>query len=229
MIVLFAYASMGTICLASGTVLKTAFSDFSDESKLVVDALKSSNRQDRKEADRAIREQQKQLIDELVRMAAEQVKPTPSRSTQDSEYVRHHAKYLAIKLLGDLRAVQGVPVLLANLEYINPDIVVVGSLVEEGQRYIAAEALSKIGMPAVKPIIDKFSGQDEDELSRRLCCWTLKRILGDELSQLRLRIAIEETRDATAKANLKAALPYFKTEQEKAAEERAKESRQTQK
>jgi HEAT repeat protein len=195
-------------------MLKTAFSKFSDESKLVVDALKSSNRQDRKEADKAIREQHKQLIDELVKMAAQQVKPTPSRSAQDSEYVRHQAKYTAINLLGDLRAVEAVPVLLANLEYINPDIVVVGSLVEEGQRYIAAEALSKVGMPAVKPIIDKLGEYDKDALGRRLCCWSLKRILGDRLSQLRLQIAIEETRSETAKANLKAALPYFRTPQE---------------
>jgi hypothetical protein len=88
------------------------------------------------------------------------------------------------------------------------------------------EALSKIGIPAVGPTIGKVGSYPSKSQGSELCCWILKKILGVRLGRLRLQIAIEETRDQAVKENLIAALPYFKTEQEKAAEERAEREKE---
>lgn len=187
-----------------------------------VEALKSVNEQEREKVAEAIRQQHQECVQGLIELAAEKVKPTPSRTTQDSEYIRHHSKHLAILILGDFRATEAVPVLLENLEYRNPNMLVVTTYPEEGQLYHAAGALSKIGMPAVGPTIKKLGSSAQKNKGGELCCWVLKKILGVKLARARLQIAIEETRDATVKKNLTAVLPCFKTEQEKAAEERAR-------
>jgi HEAT repeat protein len=225
---LIIYISISTVCLSDVNKMQTSFDELLEDSKLLIDTLKSSNERDREKANKVIREQHEQLIDELIEIVSEKLEPNPSRTIQDNDYIRHHTKYMAIIVLGDLRSIKAVPMLLENLEYKNPNILVVTSYLEEGQLYIAAEALSKIGMPAVGPTLDKLCKYEKDERGRRICCWILKKILGDRLAQLRLQIAIEETRDEAVKKNLIAALPYFKTEQEKAAEERAKNQKTVQ-
>jgi len=209
-ILLAVCVSVTTVCLSVGGVLSP-----------YVTGLKSMNQQEREKAAEAIREQHQQLIQELIELAAVKVKPVPSKSTQDVEYIRHAAKHLAIVLLGDLHAVEAVPVLLDNLEYRNPHILVFTSYLEEGQLYPATEALSKIGMPAVGPVIDKLGKFSEQEKGYSICCWIIKEILGLRLGKVRLEMAIEEAKDETVRKNLTAALPYFKTDQEKADEERA--------
>jgi hypothetical protein len=177
------------------------------------------NQQEREKGAEAIREQHQQLIRELIELADVKVKHVPSKSTQDVEYIRHAAKHLTIVLLGDLHAVEAVPVLLDNLEYRNPNILVVTSYLEEGQLYPAAEALSKIGMPSVGPVIDKLGRYGEQEKGHSICRWIIREILGPRLGKVRLEMAIEETKDETVKKNLTAALPYFKTLKEKLDEE----------
>jgi len=187
-----------------------------------VEILKSTNEQEREKEAEAIREKQQQMIHQLIRLAEQNVQPVTSRTTEDSEYIRHHAKHLAILLLGDIRATEAIPVLLDNLNYRNPNILVGGSYMELGKLYVAAEALSKIGMPAVGPVIDKLGIYSEQEESHSICCWIIREILGPRLGKVRIEMAIEETKDETVKKNLTAALPYFKTQQEKNAEERAR-------
>ena len=186
-----------------------------------VERLKSTNEQEREKEAEAIREERRQLIQQLIRLAEQNVQPVTSRTTEDSEYIRHHAKHLAILLLGEIRANEAIPVLLENLNYRNPNILVGGSYLEHGQLYVSAEALSKIGMPAVGPVIDKLGKFSEQEKGHSICCWIIKEILGPRLGIIRLEMAIEEAKDETVRKNLTAALPYFKTDQEKAAEERA--------
>jgi hypothetical protein len=158
----------------------------------------------------------------LVGFAAEKVKPLPSSDPRFIEYPWHDSKHLATLLLGSLRATQAVPVLLENIEYKNPRSIVVTSRLGKGGWHPAAEALSKIGMPAVGPTVEKLGDYAPKSKASEICCWVLKEILGVRLARLRLQIAIEETRDEAVKKNLTAALPYFKTDQEKAAEERAR-------
>jgi hypothetical protein len=90
------------------------------------------------------------------------------------------------------------------------------------------EALSKIGMPAVGPTIKQLGSSAPNSEGGQLCCWIIKDVLGARLAKVRLEIAIEDARDPTAKQNLTAALPYFKTQKEKADEERARRKKGTQ-
>ena len=182
--------------------------------------LTSENRKDREKAVDRIRKERTELIKDLIELAAEEVELLPSSDPIFAQYPWHDSKHLAILLAGDLRAAEAIPILLENLEYRNPRRLWGSSLDKDGW-YPAVEALSEIGMPAVGPTITKLGTYPSKSQRRELCCWILKRILGVRLARLRLQIAIEETRDQPVKENLIAALPYFKTEQEKAAEERA--------
>ncbi len=186
-----------------------------------VSGLRAEKLKDRQKAAEQIRKDRAKLIKQLIELAAEKVEPLPSSDPRFVEYPWHDSKHLAILLLGELRTVEALPVLLENLEYKNPRRLE-GSYLDTGGWYPAAEALSKIGMPAVEPTIKKLGGYAQKNKGSELCCWVLKKILGVKLARARLQIAIEETRDPTVKKNLTAALPYFKTEQEKAAEERAR-------
>ncbi len=186
-----------------------------------VTALTSENLKDREKAAEAIRNEHTELIKLLIQLAKEKVDPLPSNDPCFAEYPWHDSKHLSILLLGDLRAVEAVPVLLENLEYKNPKSLYVDEPLDKGGWHPAAESLSKIGMPAVEPTIKKLSSYEPNSKGSELCCWILKKIMGVRLARLRLQIAIEETQDKAAKKNLISALPYFKTDQEKAAEERA--------
>jgi len=163
-----------------------------------------------------IRNHQVQLIRELIRLAGTTVEPLPSSDAQFASYPWHDSKHLATLLLGDLRAVEAVPTLVDDLEYKNPRTLLHG-LLDKGGWYPAVEALSKIGMPAVGPIIDKLGSYTEDCLGRELCCWIIKEVLGARLGKVRLEMAIEESREPAAKENLTAALRHFKAEWQSAA------------
>jgi len=182
--------------------------------------LRSENLKEREKAAEAIRKESVERINHLLEFASEKVQRLYPDDPA-SPYPWHDSKHLATLLLGDLRAIQAVPILLENLEYKNPRSFIQGLLLDQGGWYPAAEALSKIGMPAVGPTIEKLGGYTADSLGHQLCCWVIKEVLGARLGRLRVEIAIEEARDETVRNNLAAVLPYFKTEQEKAAEERA--------
>jgi len=201
------------------TDVTTSKSNTSAKQTNVVD-LTTENLNDREKAAEAIRKERVQLIKQLIGLAAEKVERLHPDDPKSS-YPWRDSKHLAVLLLGDLRAVEAVPVLLENLEYKNPRSIVTEYL-DKGGWYPAAEALSKIGMPAVGPTIDKLGVSAQKSKSSELCCWVLKKILGVRLARLRLQITIEETRDEAEKNNLTSVLPYFRTEQEKAAEERAR-------
>jgi hypothetical protein len=182
----------------------------------------------REDAAKAILATHAKLIERLIEVAARPGQAIHTAGMPEPAYPWHEPKHLAILLLGDLRASAAVPTLLENLTYMNPRDLHHGMLDRIGQ-YPAVESLSKIGMPAVDPTLEKLSTVDPKSRSAELCCWIVREILGVKLARARVQIAIEETRDATAKENLKAALPFFRTPQEKAAEERARESKQGQK
>jgi hypothetical protein len=169
-----------------------------------------------------IRNDRDELIKQLIELAREKVEQLPSSDSRFVEYPWHDSKHLATLLLGELRATQAVPVLLDNIEYKNARLRYVDEPLDQGGWYPAAEALSKIGIPAVGPTIEKLGSYDKDCFGRELCCWIIKEVLGSKLGKVRLEMAIAETKDETVKKNLTAALPYFKTQQEKASEERAR-------
>ena len=126
-----------------------------------------------------------------------------------AEYPMHDTKHVAVLLLGDLRAAEGVSVLLRDIEYRVPKTPSGGyelGLIEGPGWHPAVESLVKIGMPSVGPVIEKLDGYAENCLGRRLCLVVLKGILSPRLAKARLEIAIEEAKDERAKTNLKAAL-----------------------
>lgn len=177
---------------------------------------------DREYAAHAIRSARTELIKRLLGIveAAGQSQRKPSMQ-EPVEHPWHESKHLAIFLLGDLRASDAIPRLLENINYLNPRTIYVSEPLDIGGWYPAAEALSKIGMPAVDPIVAALSQLDPKSKTADTCCWILREILGVKLARARIQIAIEETRDASVRERLQAAFPYFRTPQEKAAEERA--------
>jgi hypothetical protein len=137
-----------------------------------------------------------------------------------TEYPSHDAKHLAMLLLGDLRASEGVPVLLENIEYRVPKFMALGyelGPVEGPGWHPAVESLIKIGMPAVGPVIEKLGTYAQDCLGRRLCLVVLKEILGPRLAKIRIEIAVEEAKDDAARAKLKAALAQLEADRAAAA------------
>lgn len=180
-----------------------------------VGGLKAEKIKEREEAAEIILKNHKEMIKQLIDFAAEKVEPLfISRTLKAVEYPWHDSKHLSILLLGDLRAAEAVPILLDNLEYENIKSIDPYRLIGPDEWYPAVEALYKIGIPSVDPVIKKLGTYDKKCVARDNCCFILRAILGTKLALYRLEIAIEETKDLTVKQNLTVVLPYFKTEKE---------------
>ena len=146
----------------------------------------------------------------------EELPPDPNLPNHPNSW--HSSKHLSILLLGDLQAQESINVLMENIEYRNPKSIVMGRVSPDGL-YPAVEALIKIGMPAVEPVINKMASYDKESIARENCIFILQRILGIRLAREKLKIAIEESKDPVFKKNLEKVLPLFKTDNEKFEEE----------
>ena len=83
----------------------------------------------------------------------------------------HESKHLAILLLGDLHATEGIDVLFENLKYRNPDRLA-GSYLHPLGYYPAAGSLARIG----PPVLEKARAllmQTDDDLTKKLCEWII--------------------------------------------------------
>lgn len=172
--------------------------------------LSASKWQDREKAAKSIRRDYDDRVKDLIKLAGKEVK---LRRAADGTmaYPHRDGKHLAILLLGDLRAVKAVPILLENLEYKNPITHHWGPF-GVGGWYPAAESLSKIGMPAVGPVLYKLGGYEKDGKGRQLCTWAVIKVLGQRLAKERLEMAIIEEGDhhhQRTRKNLAAARHYF--------------------
>ena len=180
-----------------------------------LEGLKSDKREVREEAFDRILKERTDRVQQLIALAAREVQGRKLKFGDEVvvNYPWHDAKHLAIILLGDLRAAEGVPVLVETLEYRNPKKLTSGTdekaAVKGSYWHPATESLVKIGMPSVGPVIEKLGGYSENCLGRRLCLVVIKEILGPRLAKARLQNAIEEAKDETARANLRAALEQF--------------------
>ena len=120
------------------------------------------------------------------------------------------SKHLAIILLGELRAEEGIQALMANLTYrVKP---LFGGLMETrsvGAQFPAALSLAQIGGRAGSTILGRLRST-EDPLQRHLCVWALMAMEGADVARFRVEKAIKDCGPYTAwKANLEAALEYF--------------------
>jgi len=137
-----------------------------------------------------IREGYDGTVRDVIRVAEQ---TTPYKFSFKFSLLRVPAKYWAIRLLGDLRASEAVRILLDNLTYPNP--MYCGSLPRDRDVYPSAGSLIEIGTPAVGPVTEKLRGCAEDDLERHLCVLVLKEILGAELAEAHLTIAIGEVEE----------------------------------
>jgi hypothetical protein len=156
--------------------------------------LTDAGREQRQAAAAAVRTRRNETIETLISLAGKTVKTT-SLPGRRATYPWHDSKHLAILLLGDLRAEQAVTVLLCNLAYYNPRHSIGGTelgLAEGPGFYPAVESLIKIGMPSVGPVTEKLRGYTEDCLERRLCVVVLKEVLGSDLAEAHLAMAIRK-------------------------------------
>lgn len=171
--------------------------------------FRQQDRQGRERTAQAIRDERTRVINDLIRVAAtKEISPPEGAGGFPKDGVWHGAKHLAILLLGDLRASEAVPVLMRNLGYRNPEKTDLPRLrlKYSGFAYPAANSLSKIGVPAVPPLLEELKTLEEAEPKRAICIWTLKSILGKELAKSYLGMAIKEAEDDKSRGNLKAAL-----------------------
>jgi hypothetical protein len=133
------------------------------------------------------------LLAGLVSLAS-----APARTPQTDESMaypwreewRCETKHLAMALLGDLRAKEGIHVLFGNLLYRNP--------LREGDcftplpelYYPSVRALIKIGEPAL-PKIREVRTATEDEMTRALCDYLLEQIEKRVKEEERARVLAE--------------------------------------
>jgi len=176
-------------------------------------AFQQQSREGREEAAKSVLQERADLVKDLIQLASTK-DDAPRSPGFPQEGLWHSSKHLAIQLLGDLRASEAVPALLENMCYRNPERADLPGMIYRygGEAYPAAMALSKIGMPAVQPLIARLSVPGVAASERTTCLWTMKAILGEKLAKAQLQMSIEETKETSAKAKLESALEEFKKE-----------------
>jgi hypothetical protein len=198
-----------TVCLSSGNFEKKDENKFLENFRKYTESLLSTDDIEREKTFKSIQEFNDQLIDELIKIANEKLPNRPAQTVQDIEYIKHDAKYHAIILLGEMRAVKSVSMLFENLEYKSPYIGLSSGYQELGQEYISANTLSKIGMPAIEPALDQLKKFNKNDSKGIICCWIIQDILGVKLAKANIQIAINETKDENVKKNLNEAITYI--------------------
>jgi len=161
------------------------------------------------------------FIREMMELASQK---DSTKLPPQMEHSWHDTRHLAISFLGYIRTEKAVPVLLDNLtlHYVDPNPRVdrrspLARLKGYQGWSPATTALIRIGMPAIYPTIyklklydaDTAEIHDPDSMILSLYCTIIREILGKELGQKRLMIAIEEEQDEKRKNNLQAALSYY--------------------
>jgi hypothetical protein len=171
--------------------------------------LEAEEREVREETFKRLLKEREERVQKLIALAAKETQGVQGVMIEERGYAEvhyrwHDAKHLAMILLGDLRAAEAVPVLIENLEYRVPRFEG-GSFgrfaaVRGSAMHPATEALVKIGMPAVEPVVEKLAGLSEDCVARRLGVLVLDEILGRRLARARLQMVIEEGDKALAES-----------------------------
>ena len=113
---------------------------------------------------------------------------------------------LAVNLLGDLRAIDAVPILIKNIEFRGP-----GGQLENirAAQYPCVRALAKIGAPSIKGIIERL-GQGVTEKELRLFATICRLVDNDELAIARIQLALNKESFPPRKENLEKLLKLLK-------------------
>ena len=176
----------------------------------LIGLLQSAQAEQRFAARSTMIQERRSLVRSLIIVARGDTRGTPRERGEPLELTS--PKCLAIKLLGELRALEAVRSLVQNLAY-RVDPRVAGPLGGRGLGawYPAAASLAEIGNPAVPEVLT-FLGRSTDPIERHLCVWILVRIDGRDVARFRVEKAIESCRLSDIKANLQSALEHFDKE-----------------
>ena len=101
-----------------------------------------------------------------------------------------------MELLGDYRAAEAIPALIANIEFQDPRMLAEFRLYLLGESYPACGALAKIDLPALDPLVQMIGSKQSSETAKTLAVWTVKKMLGAKLAAKRLEIELSRV-DAT--------------------------------
>jgi hypothetical protein len=157
-----------------------------------VAGLLAETREQRDAAAAQILSDRKQLVDALIPLVTKKLEPHPRRRDNFFQVLpEHDAKYLAIVILGEMRAVEAIPALLDAADFHHPRFFS-GSYRSRGGIYPALEGLRKIGLPAVPALLAHIARQSDDGVVMQNCCWALYWILGGDGIQNALREAAEQ-------------------------------------
>ena len=184
--------------------------------------LKSAELDVRENAAKKIAEQRENSIKLLIQLISKNDLNSTAKDNSDNPW--HATKHFAILLLGDFRSTEAVSILVDNLTYRNPRQIFTYDYMDVDGWFPAVEALAKIGMPAIDPVIAKLATFPEGSQGYKNCCWIIRAVLGEKLGRYKLQLAAEEAKDPEVKQKLLAAakLDFFQTQQEKADAERAR-------
>jgi len=120
-------------------------------------------------------------------------------------------KYLAaasaMNILGELRAARSVPLLVAHFEFSITQGQTWRSRLPGLVDYPAANALAKIGLPAVSSVVEEYKKHGKSR--RFLTGLLLEKVLGEELSRAYFQAAISRESDLVKKQRLEALLECF--------------------
>lgn len=116
---------------------------FADE---LANKIVSAKKEDRSLAYKKIIEERKERINRLIEIVKS---PIPVNNGEENK-MWAASKELAIKILGELRATEAVSVLIENVDFLT---YLVSEEILPEDDYPATMALSKIGMPAIKPCL----------------------------------------------------------------------------
>lgn len=115
-------------------------------------------------------------------------------------------RHLAIRLLGDIRATEAIPVLSKRLTFM-PTGVVETEMLPREYYYPCAVALVNIGAPCVGAMIDTISW-NEDKTTRDLAAWVVMKVEGKEEAANHLQDLAAKSYDKKHKPRLQAAQDF---------------------
>lgn len=157
-----------------------------------------------------ILEQRREMIDRLIEFL---------RSGDKNAMGTKRASLVsAIKVLGELRAVEAAETLVTYIDYFSGDRKAAFQRIRlPSEKYPAVKALVNIGRPAIPAIIHRLPEllaalQDKDNLKDRVlrnCAWVLFEIEGREPAVLHLNLELERENDAERRAGIEALLEIF--------------------
>jgi len=182
-------SSLGLV--AAGTVRNFTMSD--------ITKLESEDRRTREAAARELLQERGQLIKELQRIVKHYISDPQRKGTTKT----------AIILLGNLRAVECVPLLAENLTFfVFYKDVKRPQTIED--RFPCVGALIEIGIPCLDPVLETVQNSD-DETVIRSGAYVVSRIVGPELALALIHKRMEGEKDASRQKRLSRMQQYVES------------------